>query len=183
MLESDSTTQDEVLEERRFEPSAFAHPRLSPQSADSASCSMSSMRCLGRGFIVWSSPGRQPTVRGRSRRRRANSNGLTVFLRSGLPGRRISPEKGHPGSWPWAGGPGLTPAARWALDPKIVGPCAASKIPQIFAPPAFADGAVEIYRSSLALSFLIASPCMAESQPQHDTTTPQGPFPFVSFTY
>ena len=43
--------------------------------------------------------------------------------------------------------------------------------------PAFADGAVEIYRSSLALSFLIASPCMAESQPQHDTTTPQDPFP------
>ena len=41
--------------------------------------------------------------------------------------------KGHPGSRPWAGGPGLTPAARWALDPKIVGPCAASKIPQIFA--------------------------------------------------
>ena len=44
-------------------------------------------------------------------------------------------KKGHPGSRPWAGGPGLTPAARWALDPKIVGPCAASKIPQIFAPP------------------------------------------------
>ena len=48
----------------------------------------------------------------RGARDRANSNGLTVFLRSGLSGRRISPEKGHPGSRPWAGGPGVTPTVR-----------------------------------------------------------------------
>ena len=39
-------------------------------------------------------------------------------------------KKGHPGSRPWAEGPGLTPAARRAPGPKTVSPLHGSKIPR-----------------------------------------------------